>query len=77
MENNGKRGKSQKARLGQLAQAMIRCVGPDVYSSQGEAFQQINVPPFKSGDYTGIAPEQLLMLARVKTCSSLARWPGV
>jgi hypothetical protein len=77
MKNNGKREKSRKARLGQLAQAMIRCVGPDVYLPQREAFQQINLPPFKSGDYTSIAPEQLLMLARVKTCSSLAHRPRV
>lgn len=71
MENNSKRGKSRKARLGQLAQAMIRCASPDAYFIQSGTYQQINVPPFKSGDYTGISPEQLLMLARVRTCSSL------
>jgi hypothetical protein len=67
MKNNGKRGKSKRVRLGQLARALVSCATPDVYVTQSESFQQINVPPFKSGDYTGIAPEQLLMLARVKT----------
>jgi hypothetical protein len=69
MEKNGKRVKSRKSRLGQLAQALVAT--PDVYFVPSEPFQQINVPPFKSGDYTGIALEQLLMLARVKNYSSL------
>jgi hypothetical protein len=77
MEKNGKRGKSRKARLGQLAQALVNCATPDVYFIPGETFQQINVQPFKSGDYTGIAPEQLLMLARVKNYSSLTHRSSV
>jgi hypothetical protein len=72
MENNGKRGKYRNVRLGQLAQALVICATPDVYFNPGEPFQQINVPPFKSGDFTAVTPEQLFMLARVKSFDQFA-----
>jgi len=71
MENNGKKRISRRARLVQLAHALVPCSMRDVYFTGSESFQQISILPFKNGDYSDIAPEQLLILARAKGLSSL------
>jgi hypothetical protein len=66
MESINKRKKSRRARLTQLAQAMVRYASPDVYFNQNERLQQVNLPLSASGEYVCIVPEQILTLARIK-----------
>lgn len=73
MENIGKRKKSRKDRLTRLAQALVRCAGPDVYFSRNEGLQPVNLPRPEPVDYTYVVPEQIFTLARVENYSVLAR----
>lgn len=73
MENIAKRKKSRKDRLTRLAQALVRCAGPDVYFSQNEGFQPVNLQPPGPADYMYVVPEQILTLARVENYSVLTR----
>jgi len=58
--------KSRRTRLARLAQALVRCAGPEVYFSQSDGLQQVNMPSWEPVAYTCVVPEQLLVLARVK-----------
>ena len=70
MKKTDKRRKSRRTRLAKLAQALVRCAGPDVYFAQSEALQQVNIPSWESGAYACV-PEQLFVLASVKNYSRL------
>ena len=69
MEKIGNRRKSRKERLTRLAQALVRCAGPDVYFSQAERLQQVSLPSFEPGAYVCIVPDQIVTLARVENYS--------
>jgi hypothetical protein len=71
MEKTYKREKSRIDRMTQLAQTMISCASPDVYFSQNETLQQVNLPAPEPTDYTYLAPEQIFTLARVENHSVL------
>jgi len=65
MKRIEKRRKSRRTKLTRLAQALRRCAGPDVYFTQSEALQQVNIPSLESGAFACV-PEQLFVLAHVK-----------
>jgi secreted trypsin-like serine protease len=66
MKRTDKSRRSRSTRLTKLAQALVRCAGPDVYFTQNEGFQQVNISSWEPGAWTCVVPEQLLVLARVK-----------
>ena len=71
MEKIGKQKKSRTDRLTQLAQTMISCASLDVYFSQNETLQQVNLPPPELADYMYVVPEQIFTLARVENYNVL------
>jgi hypothetical protein len=77
MEKTGKRRKSRKERLARLAQALVRCAGPDVYFAQTEQLQQAGLPTFEPGGYVCIVPEQIFTLAKVENYNVLTNRPRI
>jgi len=66
MKKTDKARRLRRPRLTKLAQALVRCAGPDVYLTQGEGFQQVSISSWEPGAWMCIVPEQLFVLARVK-----------
>jgi len=72
MEKINKRKKSRKERFTRLSQVLVLYASPDIYFSQAEKLQQVNVPSCELGDYMCIAPEQIYTLARVENYSAFS-----
>jgi hypothetical protein len=72
MEKVSKRKKSRKERFIRLSEALVLFASPDVYFSQAEKVQQVNVPSGELGDYMCIVPEQIYTLARLENYSAFS-----
>jgi hypothetical protein len=76
MEKINKRKKSRKERFIRLSEALVLFASPDIYFSQAEKLQQVNLPSCELGDYICIVPEQIYTLARVENYSAFSHRSG-